>query len=316
MSEAPMKKRDLAELGASTLAGLLLDNVRRDEALASWARGKLSGISSETLAGRFLSNLNDYETLKSRLRQILAECEVDELVDALFESVGKDRFLRKEAQRALVEAREKPEEAAADIRAEIEALQPEEMLEPWWELETMIDDVEELIQRIEKKVGKKAPGIAFDLLLSILHLTPEITDAILRYGHMSDIDEDRGEELADTAYMAFRHQACSIAEVDPSALADKIFDLLIHDIVYYGSTHADAIREMAYALGEQGLDRLKERCDSFDAAAARANEISVSGHAQVQERADEDNGGCRSAVKAIRKEVANLQGRRRILEGK
>ena len=155
MSEAPLNKRDLAELGAKTLAGLLLDAVGSNEALASWAHGKLSGIGSETLAARFLGELNDYVTLKSRLRQVLAESGVDELVDALFEAVGKDWFLKKEAQRALVEARENPQELAAKIREEIEALHPEEMLEPWWELETLIDDVEDLIQRIEIKVGIK-----------------------------------------------------------------------------------------------------------------------------------------------------------------
>ena len=315
MSEAPLNKRDLAELGAKTLAGLLLDAVGSNEALASWAHGKLSGIGSETLAARFLDELNDYVTLKSRLRQVLAESGVDELVDALFEAVGKDWFLKKEAQRALVEARENPQELAAKIREEIEALHPEEMLEPWWELETLIDDVEDLIQRIEIKVGIKAPDIAFDLLLSILHLAPEITNAIYRYGHMSDIDEDRGEEIAETAHTAFLNRARSIAK-DPSTLADKLFDTLIHGDGYYCSTYAEAIREMADALGEQGLERLKVRCDAFDDDAARANELSGSGDARNQETSDAECDGCSSAVKAIRKEVVNLQGRRRILAGK
>ena len=304
MSEAPLNKRDLAELGAETLAGLLLDYVGRDESLEKWAVGKLSGIGVETLAGTLLRELNDYETLKSRLRQILAESGVEELADALIESVGKDWFLKKEARKALAEVRENPEEVADEIRKEIESLHPEEMLEPWSELESLVGDVDDLIRKIETKVGKKAPDIAFDLLLSILHLAPGITDAIFRYSHMSDIDEDRGEELVETAYQAFLDQARSIAE-DPTALADKLFDVLKHGANY---SYANVVRDLADALGTPGIERLMERCDSFDEEHASEKELSESGLEQGRDRSEAESGGSRSAVDAIRKEVADLQG--------
>ena len=113
----------------------------------------------------------------------------------------------------------------------------------------------ETIGTIESRIAPEDPDLAFELLWSLLHLAPSIQERTDdSHGRVGDVMRDAMDGIEKLA---------PALSQDAVTLADAIFDALQDN--GYGQVDG-AVRALAEALGDAGLERLKARAEAAQGA--------------------------------------------------
>ena len=141
-----------------------------------------------------------------------------------------------------------PGELAKEVRKRLTTIARSSSFVDWQGVEALAQDLETQSRAIVETVAKADPKEALDLLWRFMNLAPSIFE--------------RCDDSSGTVIGVF-HEACNEigdvsleAKVGPEELAGRAFDALITN--GYGQFD-DLISVLAPALGEQGLEHLKQR---------------------------------------------------------
>ena len=139
-------------------------------------------------------------------------------------------------------------ELAKEVRKRLAAIARSRSFVDWQGVRSLVDDLDTQRRAIVETVAKADPNEALDLLWRFMALVPSVFE--------------RCDDSNGTAIGVF-HQACTDmgdaaleAKTDPATLADRAFEALIEND--YGQFDA-LIRVLAPALGQAGLEHLKQR---------------------------------------------------------
>lgn len=193
-----------------------------------------------------------------------------------------------------------PDELAHDVRKRLASIRRSTSRVGWRKRKALVKDLTTQSDMITGKIAPDAPAQAFDLLWQFIELAPSVYERV---------DDSRGE-VADV----FRAALAQFAEIAPRALGDpldmaeRVWDALCDNI--YGEFDG-IITLLAPAMGDAGLERLKQRVQSYAQTPAERSQD----HAALQFLRDlrSSSGDFASEqkarlVKASLQEIASIQG--------
>ncbi len=197
---------------------------------------------------------------------------------------------------------ESPGEVAKEIRKRLTTIARSRSFIDWQNRRTLVDDLEAQRRAITDRVAKSDPAEGLELMWRFLELAKSVFD--------------RCDDSSGTVSSIFR-TACSdlgriaqAAKIAPSDLADHTYQALIKND--YGQFDG-MIEVMAPALGQEGLEHLKQRMIALSKEPIRRptdNERQLIGWG-ASGRIYADDMAERSRVSTVRsalKEIADLQG--------
>ncbi|WP_420380867.1 DUF6880 family protein [Marivita sp.] len=184
----------------------------------------------------------------------------DVLADLLLEAVKGDAARQRQVRRVL-SVDQTPEEGASDIRKRFATLRRATSFISWKGQRTLAKELTDIIDLIETRIAPDAPDLAFDLLWSLLGLSPSLQERT---------DDSNGTigSVMGCAMHAIEKLAPHL-NLDTATLADQVFEALLDN--GYGE-YDDAIRALAPAVGNDGLERMKSRAKAFMDAPITAEE--------------------------------------------
>ena len=190
----------------------------------------------ETVAGKTALNTKNLEALgPARLAELLIEISAG--------SAAAKRRLRLELAGA-----QSPGEVAKEVRKRLVTIARSRSFVDWQGVRSLADDLDTQRRAIVEGVAKVDPTEALDLLWRLMGLAPSVFERC---------DDGNG------VVIGVFHAACrDIGEVavqtkaNPTPLADRAFEALI--VNDYGQFD-ELIRGLAPALGQAGLEHLKQR---------------------------------------------------------
>jgi hypothetical protein len=172
---------------------------------------------------------------------------------------------------------------------------------PWNRIKAVADDLDDQRRAIVDKVGKTDAAEALDLLWRFMALAEPIHDRC----------DDSNGTVGEVFRLACRDLGAFAAEVkpDPIDLADRIYDALIEN--GFGQFD-DLIEVCAPALGDGGLNRLKQRMRELAAQPARRppakERVTIGWSSSGPIFADEiAESGRKNAARMALKDIAALQ---------
>ncbi len=221
-----------------------------------------------------------------------------ETLAGLLLEVTKGNAALQRRVRLELSASEGPADVARDIRKRFASIRRATGFLSWRRQRTFAAELSDLVGLIEARVAPDAPGEAFDLLWSFLHLAPGIVE------RTDDSNGTIGDVMAQ-AMEAIGRLSPRI-DADPVSLAETVFEVLQDN--GYGAFDG-AIPALAEALGPTGLERLKalaqemEKVPMSDADLARYDFVDDDTRRGVLARESRDR-----TASMILQDVADLQG--------
>lgn len=234
---------------------------------------------------------------KSLNKSNLVALGADALADLLLEAVKGDAARQRRVRLALT-ADLGVADVVADLRKRFASIRRAQSFISWRAQGKLARELTELIGVVETRIAPEAPDAAFDLLWSLLQLAPSIHE------RTDDSNGTIGGVFAD-AMDAIGRIAPQLSQ-DPVVLADNVFDALQGN--GYGE-YDGAVTALGDALGEAGLDRLKQRAEAAlseelsDADLARYDFVDDPERQASLARDSRDR-----TAKMILQDVADLQG--------
>lgn len=197
---------------------------------------------------------------KALNKKNLVALGADVLADLLLEAVKGDAARQRQVRRVL-SADQTPQEAASDIRKRFASLRRAKSFISWKAQRGLVKELTDLIEVIEKQIAPEEPNIAFDLLWSLLSLSPSLQERT----------DDSNGTIGSVMYFAMNaiETLAPSLGIDSSILADQVFEALLDN--GYGE-YDGAIKALAPALGKDGLERMKARANAFMDAPVTAEE--------------------------------------------
>ncbi|WP_371588326.1 DUF6880 family protein [Pseudoruegeria sp. SK021] len=227
----------------------------------------------------------------------LMELGAAALADLLLEAVKGDAARQRQVRLALA-GDQGPEEAAVDVRKRFASIRRAGSFISWKGQRAFCKELTGLITLIEKTIAPEAPDTAFDLLWSLLLLAPDI------HARTDDSNGAIGEVM-DCAMQAIERIAPRLSRA-PVELADRVFEALADN--GYGAFD-QVIPALAEALGQQGLDRLKDLAEAVSAMPLTDGELAQYDFVRDPKRqADMARESRNRSAGMILQDVADLQG--------
>jgi hypothetical protein len=188
------------------------------------------------VAGKTALNAKNLEALgPARLAELLIEISAG--------NAAAKRRLRLELAGA-----QSPGEVAREVRKRLVTIARSRSFVDWQGVRSLADDLDTQRRAIVERVAKAEPTDALDLLWRLMGLAPSVFERC---------DDSNG------VVIGVFHEACRDigdaalkAEANPTSLADRAFEALI---VNDHGQFDELIRVLAPALGQAGLDHLKQR---------------------------------------------------------
>ncbi|MEI4473535.1 DUF6880 family protein [Frigidibacter sp. MR17.24] len=218
------------------------------------------------------------------------------LADLLLEAVKGDAARQRRVRMALA-ADDGPQTVAADVRKRFVAIRRAKGFLVRPAQKKLAQELTGIIEMIETRIAPTAPGLAYELLWTQLHLAEGIQERT----------DDSWGTIGETMHAAME----AIARIAPSltlgpeTLADQILEATVAD--GYGAFDG-AIEALATAMGPDGLAALKEKASA--ACDAPITEADLAPYDYVR-KADRENRARRArnaTLERILQEVADLQG--------
>jgi hypothetical protein len=197
---------------------------------------------------------------KALNKKNLVALGADVLADLLLEAVKSDAARQRRVRRVL-SADQTPEEGASDIRKRFASLRRATSFISWKAQRALAKELTDIIELIETRIAPDAPNLAFDLLWSLLGLSPSLQERT---------DDSNGTigSVMDFAMHAIEKLASRLS-LDTATLAGQVFEALLDN--GYGE-YDGAIRALAPAMGNDGLEHMKSRANEFMDAPISAEE--------------------------------------------
>lgn len=234
---------------------------------------------------------------KSLNKSNLVALGAEALADLLLEAVKGDAARQRRVRMAL-SADLGVTDVAADLRKRFASLRRAQSFISWRAQAKLARELTELIGVVDTRIAPEAPDTAFDLLWSLLQLTPSIHE------RTDDSNGTIGGVFAD-AMNAIGQLAPRLTQ-DPVVLADSVFDALLGN--GYGE-YDGAVMALAEALGEPGLGHLKLRAEVALSAELSAADLARYDFVDDPERQASLARDSRDlTAKMILQDVADLQG--------
>lgn len=182
------------------------------------------------------------------------------LAELLLEAARGDAARQRQVRRIL-SADQTPQEAASDIRKRFASLRRATSFISWKAQRGLAKELTDIIELIETRIAPDVPDLAFDLLWSLLGLSPSLQERT---------DDSNGTigSVMDFAMHAIEKVAPRLT-LDIATLTDQIFEALLDN--GYGE-YDGAITALAPAMGNDGLERMKSRANAFMDAPITAEE--------------------------------------------
>ncbi|WP_349295698.1 DUF6880 family protein (plasmid) [Thioclava sp. 'Guangxiensis'] len=218
------------------------------------------------------------------------------LADLLLEAVKGDAARQRRVRMALA-ADEGPETVSADIRKRFAAIRRAKGFLNRPSQKKLAQELTEAIQLIETRIAPTAPGLAFDLLWTQLHLAEGIHERT----------DDSWGTIGDTMRAAMQ----AIGEIAPhltltsDTLAEQILEATLAD--GYGAFDR-AIEVLAPALGPEGLAALKDKATAAFEAPIAASDLARYDYGRPSERESRARQYRSSTLERILQDVADQQG--------
>ena len=173
------------------------------------------------------------------------------LAELLVEATSHDAAAKRRLKLEIAAAKG-PKEAASEIRKRLSAVSRSKTFVPRSRAATLADVLETQREAVQAYVAKDAPSVALDVLWRFMGLADRVFDRCDdSYGLVGDVFRSARSDLG---------RAAAAARPDPVRLAGQIFDALWRN----GFGQYDGlIGELAPALGEQGLEHLRQRVLAF-----------------------------------------------------
>lgn len=197
---------------------------------------------------------------KSLNKKNLVTLGADMLAELLLEAVQGDAA-RQRRVRMVLSVDQTPQEFASDIRKRFASLRRATSFISWSAQRGLAKELTDIIEVIEAQIAPHEPNLAFELLWSLLGLSPSLHERT---------DDSNGTigGIMDDAMMAIKGVAPRLSMAE-SVLADQLFEALLDN--GYGQ-YDGAIIALAPALGDGGLNRMKARANAFMDAPVTAEE--------------------------------------------
>jgi hypothetical protein len=171
----------------------------------------------------------------------------ERLAELLLEISAGNAAAKRRLRLALAGA-QSPNEVAKEVRKRLATIARSRSFVDWQGIKLLADDLDTQRRAIVETVAKAEPGEALDLLWRLMALAPSVFE--------------RCDDSSGLVITVFR-QACRdlgevalTAKADPISLADRAFEALTTNS--YGQFD-ELIRVLAPALGQPGLEHLKQR---------------------------------------------------------
>jgi hypothetical protein len=197
---------------------------------------------------------------KALNKKNLVALGADVLADLLLEAVKGDAARQRQVRRVL-SADQTPEEGASDIRKRFAALRRATSFISWKGQRALAKELTDIIELIETRIAPDTPDLAFDLLWSLLGVSPSLQERT---------DDSNGTigSVMDFAMHAIEKLAPRLG-LETATLADQVFEALLDN--GYGE-YDGAIMALAPAMDNDGLERIKSRANAFMDAPITAEE--------------------------------------------
>lgn len=177
----------------------------------------------------------------------LVELGADALADLLLDVIKGDAE-RQRRVRLVLSADKSPSDAADAIRKRFASLRRATGFISWQSQRKLANELNDLIQVIDERIAPEQPNLAFDLLWSLLGLSPSIQERT---------DDSNGTIGSVMDYAKTKIQAVAPQlTLNKEVLADQVFEALLDN--GYGE-YDGIIRDLTEALGEDGLNHLKSK---------------------------------------------------------
>ena len=242
------------------------------------------------MAAKTALNAKNLEALgAARLAELLAEISAG--------NAAAKRRLRLE-----LAAARSPGDVAKEVRKRLTTIGRSRSFVDWQGIRSLADDLHIQRRAIVETVAKSAPAEALDLLWRFMALAPTVFDRCDdSSGTVSGVFQQACRDLGEVA---------SLASADPVILADRAHDALVAND--YGQFDK-LIRVLATALGQTGLEHLKQRMIDLSnrpiMKSAEKDRVKIGWSSSGAIYADEMAERSRvSTVRLALTEIADLQG--------
>lgn len=185
----------------------------------------------------------------------------EKLAGLVMELVQGSAALQRRARMEL-SAAQGPKEVAADLRKRFASLRRSTSYVDWHKQRMLVKDLEGLLGMIETTIASQDADEAFELLWSFLQLAPTI------HARTDDSNGAVGDVMRGA--MDIIAKVSPRISVDRKALAERILEAVAD--AGYGEFDG-IIPATAEALGEEGLEHLKQITDVWAAAPPSAHEL-------------------------------------------
>lgn len=193
----------------------------------------------------------------------LEKLGADKLAALVMDLVQGNAALQRRA-RMEISAAQGPQDAAVDIRKRFAALRRSTSFVDWRKQRALVKDLQGLLRMIEDTVAPHDANEAFELLWSLLQLAPSIHE------RTDDSNGAIGEVMHDTVEIIGK--VSPRLSVDPETLAERVLEA----VADAGFGEFDGIiPATADALGEQGLEHLKQITNDWAEASPSERELEV-----------------------------------------
>jgi hypothetical protein len=230
---------------------------------------------------------------KANLEKLGAEKLAGLVMDLVAGSAALQRRARME-----ISAAQGPKDVAADIRKRFASLRRSTGFVGWSKQRMLVKDLGSLLGMIETAIAPQDADEAFDLLWSFLQLAPSI------HQRTDDSNGAVGEVLRDAVDLISR--LAPRISMNPPSLAERILDAVA--AAGYGEFDG-IIPATAKALGQEGLEHLKQITEAWAVAPPRDHELSrYEGIGLSSSPADSVRRHKQSTRSIILADVADAQG--------
>lgn len=236
---------------------------------------------------------------KSLNKKNLAAIGADALAELVLELVEHDPAGKRRARMELA-AHAAPAEFAASVRKRFATIRRAEGEISLRGIRPLSNELATHAGLIEEHLAPEYPDEAFDLLWEALLLFPRL------YGRLPMVYPDDFNAVINFILEIFARLAPRLGR-NPVAMADGILDLALSSRY---AVHEGATKALGEALGEAGLEHLKERIRALLSSPLGEEEMRGNRSWYETEAEAEANAlECRESIaKAITDEIADLQG--------
>lgn len=235
---------------------------------------------------------------KSLNKKNLVALGADTLADLLLDAVQGDAARKRQVRRVL-SADQTPQEAASDIRKRFASLRRATSFISRKAQLSLAKELNDVIALVETQIAPEEPNLAFDLLWSLLALSPSLQERT----------DDSNGTIGSVMHFAMNaiEKLAPKLTVNSDTLADQVFEALLDN--GYGE-YDNAIKALAPAMGNDGLSRMKPRANAFMNAPVTAEErVRYDGIYGIRQSVDEIARDSRKrTLERMLQDIADCQG--------